>query len=263
MGHGMCVEEQDTITGQLRNKINKNYGVLNLSMWGNGPLLYYATLREYIKYAKPEKVFWFHSEGNDFSDLETEKKSDILMKYYNNENYSQNLANKQNQIDDLVMKLIRQNEIKGQNSGFYQKNLSFKIISFIKLRKIRKLIFKEQKRLKVNSLDNIDMYKKIIIKSKILTEKNGGKFYFVDIPDIYSRIYTQQKNLLFKEKQDLTREMKAFINKEKINYIEIYNNLLNSNPDLLKLFPFDGQLGGHFNPKGYSEVSRIIFDSIK
>ena len=45
---GECVNEKDNIAGQLRNKT----GVLNLGYSGNGPLLEYATLREYLKNIK-------------------------------------------------------------------------------------------------------------------------------------------------------------------------------------------------------------------
>ena len=44
--HGACVNQNFTITSFL-NKKNKNYNFFNLGMGGNGPLINYATLREY------------------------------------------------------------------------------------------------------------------------------------------------------------------------------------------------------------------------
>ena len=50
LGHGMCVNEKDTISGWLRENLTDkdDKGVLNLSLWGNGPMIMYSTLREYI-----------------------------------------------------------------------------------------------------------------------------------------------------------------------------------------------------------------------
>ena len=50
---GTCVHEKDTIAGQLRNKTE----VLNLGYSGNGPLLEYATLREYFKHIEAKNCF--------------------------------------------------------------------------------------------------------------------------------------------------------------------------------------------------------------
>ena len=36
-----------------------NSSVLNLSLGGNGPLLKFATMREYFKYVEVKKVVWF------------------------------------------------------------------------------------------------------------------------------------------------------------------------------------------------------------
>ena len=45
---GACVNESDTIAGNLRSKVNNESGVLNLGLGGNGPLLQYVILREYV-----------------------------------------------------------------------------------------------------------------------------------------------------------------------------------------------------------------------
>ena len=50
--HGDCVNKPDDLSNQLRLKIKDNFGVLNLGYGGNGPLLEYATLKEYF----PNKI---------------------------------------------------------------------------------------------------------------------------------------------------------------------------------------------------------------
>ena len=43
-----------------------------------------------------ERVLWFFYEGNDLEDLNIEKNNKLLIKYFTNENFTQNL--KMNQI---------------------------------------------------------------------------------------------------------------------------------------------------------------------
>ena len=52
--HGACVNEKDTISGNIRKKI-KPGSVLNLGYGDNGPLLEYATLREYLPLTNTKK----------------------------------------------------------------------------------------------------------------------------------------------------------------------------------------------------------------
>ena len=60
--HGACVNRPNDISSVLRSLSKKS--VLNLGMGGNGPLIEYATLREYLN-TKVKKVLWIYFEGND------------------------------------------------------------------------------------------------------------------------------------------------------------------------------------------------------
>ena len=83
---GVCVNRKNNISSVISNKLNKN--VLNLGYGGNGPLIEYATLKEYGSQYKP-KVIWLYFEGNDLEELFDEINNPILRKYYN-KNFSQN-----------------------------------------------------------------------------------------------------------------------------------------------------------------------------
>ena len=48
----------------------------------NGPLIEYATLREYFN-TNVKKVLWVYFEGNDLANLKYEKKNNILVNYLN------------------------------------------------------------------------------------------------------------------------------------------------------------------------------------
>ena len=69
--HGACVNRPNDISSVLRNLSNET--VLNLGYGANGPLIEYATLREYLEIGV-RKILWFYFEGNDLNDLEYEKK---------------------------------------------------------------------------------------------------------------------------------------------------------------------------------------------
>ena len=81
--HGFCVNRPNDIASLLRNLSKKS--VLNLGYAGNGPLIEYATLKEYIK-PNVKKIIWFYYEGNDIKDLGKEVNSEILIKYLNHRN---------------------------------------------------------------------------------------------------------------------------------------------------------------------------------
>ena len=106
--HGSCVNRPNDITSNLRKLSNKN--ALNLGYGGNGPLLEYITLREYLN-DNIENIIWFFYEGNDLQELVNENKISFLKRYLKDVNFSQKLRYKQSKIDDLVNKRI-ENESK-------------------------------------------------------------------------------------------------------------------------------------------------------
>ncbi len=107
--HGACVNRPNDMASKLR-KVSKKK-VLNLGYYGNGPLIEYAVLREYLK-PNVKKIIWFYFEGNDLINLKNELKNHLLLKYYNDSFFSQNLIKKQNQIDDLGFLKIEEDRYK-------------------------------------------------------------------------------------------------------------------------------------------------------
>ena len=88
----------------------------------HGPVSQLATLREYYQ-PGIKNVIWFYSEDNDLSIFNSEVKSSILTRYLSDSNFSQNLLNKQNQIDNKIKKKIENdynNQKKNQIFKYYQ-----------------------------------------------------------------------------------------------------------------------------------------------
>ena len=246
--HGACVNRPNDIGSVLRNLSNKS--VLNLGMSGNGPLIEYATLREYLD-TNVKKVLWIYYEGNDFNDLKYELKNEILLKYLN-KNFTQNIKFKQNDIDNLLTNLIverereREREIEVERE---RETFKFKLISFIKIYYTRVLILKK---LTLSPVVEPE-FEQILQMAKELTNKNNSKMYFVYLP-IYNR---------YKSSYDDTNYnlVKNTVTKLKIPFIDIHKEVFKKEQNPLKLFPFE--LFGHYNFDGYKKVAETIYKFTK
>ena len=102
---GACVETMQGIPSIIHNKTGFN--VLNFGVPDSGPLKQLAIFSEYIKAIKPDLTIYLYYEGNDLSNLDLEKKDDLLIKYLDN-NFSQQLRMKQKMIDKLLREKIYQ-----------------------------------------------------------------------------------------------------------------------------------------------------------
>ena len=266
LAHGMCVNEIDTVSGWLRENLkNKSQnGVLNLAMWGNGPHIMYATLKEYLNLKKVKRVLWLHSQGNDFTDISFEKRSDILNNYLSDNQFSQNLAQRQDEIDKKVLNLIDNRQIEGQESDMFESKMTFQNIKqIIKLTRLRKLTLDKKffKSRKQPLLENVSTYKEILIKAIELSDINNSKFYFVDLPDVWGRKYPEQTHLLWDEKVIATNQIKEFLQEKEVPYIDIYEKVFKNHNDVMSLFPYRGY--GHFNGIGYKMTAEAIFNEIE
>ena len=243
--HGACVNRPNDMSSILRKLSKKS--VLNLGTTGNGPLLQYATLKEYLN-KNVKKVLWIYYEGNDLNNLFIEKKNNILINYLKDSNFSQNLKLKQNDVDDFVINIIKKKEEENKIDNF--KVLKNKIIKFIKIFNIRNLIF--QKKLPAQQSQLLE-FKEILHLTKELTNKNNSKLYFIYLPEYYR----------FKIKYDNTNYnlIKNMVMQLDIPFIDIYQELFAKEKNSLMLFPF--QMFGHYNVKGYEKVSEIIYKFTK
>ena len=165
---GACVNRPEDIGSVLRNLSGKS--VLNLAYGGNGPLIEYVTLREYLV-SNVKNIIWVYYEGNDISDLNLELKSEILKKYLNDPSFTQNLRNKQHIIDTSGKNLIAK-ELKY--------NFKKKLVSFLKIRKTRFFIM-HSKKISKEPKPQLE-FKKILQSTKELANEKKANFYFIYLP---------------------------------------------------------------------------------
>ena len=247
--HGACVNRPNDISSVLRNLSKKS--VLNLGIGGNGPLIEYATLREYSN-TKVKKVLWIYYEENDLEEMKNEMKNNILMNYINDLNFTQKLKFIQNDIDKFIQNdfdsslsnLIEKNE-KERERERERENFKIKFSQFIKIYSTRYLILPPP--------PPAPEFKQILQLAKELTNKNNSKMYFVYLPE-YSLYKISYDNTNYKL-------VKEIVNELKIPFIDIHKEVFEKEQNPLRLFPFE--LPGHYNVEGYKKVAETIYKFTK
>jgi len=242
--HGACVNRPFDISSRLRDLTKKS--VLNLGYGGNGPLIEYATLREYYP-NKVNKLIWLYYEGNDNYDLENELKNKFLKRYFYNQNYSQNLRNYQLKINKLVDELVLEYQSKNKKTQIMYN----KIISFIKLYKLRSsFLIKNQNK----EIDIYGEFEKLTLLIKKFAELNNSELYFVYLPDIQ-----RYKNNNYNNDNYLV--IKKLIEDLEIEFIDIHKEVFMTQKKPLKLFPF--RIYRHYTVDGYNKIAYKIYQYTK
>ena len=244
--HGNCVNRPNDIASLLRIFSNKK--VLNLGYEGNGPLIEYATLREYLNKGV-KKVLWLYFEGNDLSDLNKELKDSLLNKYLNNINFSQNLKSKQNQVNKLARNFFEE-AVKSQGTGIETTILNKPIIKFIKLNNVRGLFYRSQ------IADQTELLElQIILKlANELVKNNNSQLFFIYLPT-RERYKITNPDSVFKKNM-----VKNIINNLNVPFIDIDNEVFKKEENYLSLFSGSN---GHYNELGYKKVSLKIYEIIR
>ena len=251
--HGACVDSENTINSQMSkisaSKFNKKINTINLGYSGNGPLLEYATLKEYIKKTKTKKVLYFFYEGNDLDNLYFEIKDPLLKKYLNY-SFEQKLVNQQSKIDLVDNNLLKE-EAKKQDLILYD---------FIKLRKLRSLLAKVFD--KKSNIENFkksekshQIYGEILVNLKKLTESQNAKFYFIYLPYI-SRFSDSN----YDPNYEIYSKIMKMVKELDIRYIDLLEQAKLQNEDPLSLFQL--RKHQHFNEAGYKFAAETIIEEI-
>ena len=245
---GYSVHPHQNISSLLRKD---GLNVLNLGKAGNGSLVELATLIEYAKPLQPKIVLWMYHKS-DIHNLKRELESDILKKYLYNDDYSQNLKNKQTKIDTFFRDYL--NEIEEE---FVRKKNLKTLRQIITLKKIRSIIGLENKKInsnvqKISYYNELNTFKEILLKSKELINSWGGKLYFVYLPS-YEWYSTGKKH----HAREYVLDTATQIN---VEIIDIHERFFKKVEDPLNYFPF--KMYGHYNELGYFKVAEVISKQI-
>ena len=239
---GANVRDGADIRSQLADYGKK---VITIGMNGNGPLFNLAGICEYGKHVKPDIVLWLYYELNDLDDLSKNQECPILRNYLD-ENFSQNLFNRQNEIDQEYI-------------AFYEKYWKHEET---KLKRLKRILFSS---ITLNNLRNrlalledseqsqLQLYETILRKAKNVATSWGGKLFFVYLPAYYRYFYK-------KDDQYAQRlQVLATIKKLDIPIID-FHETIKKQEDPLDLFPF--RVHGHYTERGYNLLASTIISDL-
>ena len=241
---GSCVNRPNDIASILRNLTGKK--ILNLGYGDIGPLFEYAILREYIQ-KNTKKILWLYYEGNDQSDLNKELENEFLNNYLLDSNFSQKLITRQPEVDDLIKKKIP-DLLRYKEELKKKENIKYKILKFVRLDKTKRIL--KNKKEKFQKEKFIEIIKKV----NDLALDNNSKLYFVYLPS-----YHRYKNIIKDNNYKDFNYIKNSIIDLNIPFIDLHTDLISKN--YKAFFPFG--LEGHYDEKGYKEVTKFIFKKTK
>jgi len=232
--HGACVNNQDTIAGNLK-KLIKGKSITNLAQGGTGPLIQYATFREYGKDLRPKQILWFYYEGNDIINLNAEFENQILKKYILDKNFSQKLKDKTLQTTRLIKKRIKYDNTDKtlQTTRLIKKRIKYDNTDKSFQTNIAKMtfngtFFNNQRindiKLKINDIK----LEKIVAKTKIIKKplseqiKKFIKLYNVRNLIFHHNDYTKTVNFNEKIYNKIVNDLSEFAKKNNSELIFIY-----------------------------------------
>ena len=259
--HGDCVYKQKNIAGNIN--LFSGLTTINAGQGGSGPLMSYATLREYLPISKTKRVVWIYSESSDLigiknsEGLTEELKNDILNKYLLDLNFSQNLINRQNEIDEIVYSKMYKTVL-NVDENLKHKRI-FKFLKFFETRNKILTIYNSINKKNLKILQTITpKFKRILIKSKEFAENNGAEFYFV-----YLTKKQRYNNKNFDINENDYDNLIKFIKISNIKLINIHKELFANYDNPLDLFaPTFRNETAHYNEEGYMLVSKAILKKI-
>jgi len=249
---GVAVQPGEDIASRIREFTKES--VINLGNSGNGPLIELAALREYAVHLQPKKVLWLYFERNDLvGELQGEKKNPLLLKYIKDD-FSQNLINRQNEVDLKLRELIlkeKSSKLKEKSNKSQRIRSILDITRILRLTGVRNALNFDSKKVVLEPL-----FLTILSKAKTRVEAWGGALYFVYLPE-YSRY---SKDVIHNNYRKKSKVLDA-VTELNIPVIDIHNKVFYKHSDYTSLFPLG--LVGHYNAEGYKEVAKAIIDEVQ
>ena len=199
---------------------------------------------------------------NDLIDLEREIQSSILRKYLDDDNFSQNLISRQEEINSVLVQFLEGKIEEARLIERESRITSRRIINILTLSNLRARInllpalAPNIAPAPYHTVTNIDstaaIFNNILRKSKKLVSGWGGKFYFVYLPP-YDRYSERASTNKVDQYRDLVMHTANGLG---IPVIDIHEAVFKTHPDPLSLFPF--RYEGHYNADGYRVVAEAI-----
>jgi hypothetical protein len=249
---GACVSTKDNVVEWIRRDFPH---VINLGSGGNGPLLMYAGLREYGAPMRPDTVLWFFYQ-NDLIDIKDEIGNEILIRYLEDSEFTQNLIDRQQNIDEFLKRKI-DNTL--ENVSMLWNVRIGNIVSqaakdtFL-LRGLRHLIYgsspdagSDKKAGTMRTDSSYHLLSHLLVKANSLVESWEGNMVVVFLPDRWSITEEGGESVVLDNIKRITQDVD-------IPLIDLTQAFL-SEPNRGALFPSNE---GHYSARGYHVAGREI-----
>lgn len=257
---GMCVNNKNNLNAQFKKH---NYITTNLGMAGNGPLLEYATFKEYQNEYEYQDIILFITLDNDFYDLSNEKKNKILMKYINEENFTQKI--KENELSKIE---VINSYFGKKTERIFNDFLSIYHFNLKELGNTLEKIFKKENL--TNNVPNyleddlIDLLFLRILNGFNNDAKNKNKKFYVVFnglnPDILYPNTENENELNRIYIKDKLKKLKINLNKNNIPYYD-FNEYIIKNYNKANITTLFKKINGqwdHYTEKGFLELTKKI-----
>lgn len=244
---GSCVREGEDVASHLRAA---GYTAINLGTGGIGPLFELAMVTEYVLPLKPRIVLWLYYEGNDLVNLDQERQAPLLMSYLR-EDFSQNLINRQPEIDAALTAKLRR----------------YMIQAFLRLDRLRSVVDAasqaaagEKPSLTIHPLRDPELFSSIMTKAQARTRAAGGTLYFVYLPSF--KRYDGSHDVLGDKAGELFDKagVLKIVQRLAIPVVD-FSDTFAKTKDPLALFPF--RRYGHYTTEGYALLAKQIADHLR
>ena len=247
---GYCVDEGKNIIEEFNEYSKKK--IINLAVGSSGPLHQLAILKEYISFIKkPKTVLWFYQESNDIINLENEWNNKILKKYLNDD-FNQNLAANQININKITDKYLKEQYVKN----------SYSLKKFLKLETIKWKIYSyfnsNHKEFDIRNTEKktnqarLEKFEIVLSNAKSFLNKKNINLVFLYNPTWLRYSDSKFNNDEFRLKKSIIK----IVNELDIEILDIDKSVFSEHRDVLSLYHFRKQ--SHPTSEAYSLIADFL-----
>jgi hypothetical protein len=257
---GECVPEADSIAGQLRTKFP---ATVTVGAGGHGPIFTLASIREYLRYAKPEKVLWIYSESHTPQYLDTESHSRFMLRYVDDPAFSQKLIEKQPELDRAISGYVES----GIHQELHAHSWPTSLKNFLVLKNVRTLEYEYRARLHPpKPVDfNASLFERTLQEGSREVQGWGGELDLVYWPDAgrYPGIanYTPALRRRHDEDRSKVLNIASRLGIKVIDLTPVFPDLpvapAKENARYFYSFP------AHYTPEGYRKAAEAIMSALE
>lgn len=260
--HGGCVAVEKSIAGQLRFISGSN--IINLGMSSNGPLLNFATQKEFGN-KENSIILWFYSEENDLGDLKEEFNYDILKRYLNDKDFKLNLKENVKKTNKIATEIIDFNY-----KNIDKKKIKINFENIFKLQNLRSIIslstnyrieLIKKKELNDYNTEVLNKFFTVLKKANYEAKLKNSQLIFIYKPS--REFYDDRINILNNQSKNNSKyknKIISFLDNNNIKFIDLDVEMKKHQKDLLSLYPF--KIRSHFNEQGQEIVAKLLFEKL-